>query len=252
MMKPQPKRLSPPSTQSGFTIIESLLAILIVTALLVGIAPVITLSVATRLQARRVEQGTQAARTYIDGVRSRKIDPPAHLRPLAEVEPVPGTGKERFVPRIGAFSAINAPGRGIANVFNCEAATYCRNQTNLSLYCADFDGSGACENTSVSDLIVQAFRSTIAAPGNPTVALDPNDNGSKGFLLGVRVYRAAAFNGETEPLLTTQDTGGKKVATNTAGTGSMRLPLVEMTTEVGGTTDSPYSGLCQRLGGCKQ
>ena len=251
MMKSQPKRLSPPSTQSGFTIIESLLAILIVTALLIGIAPVITLSVATRLQARRVEQATQAARTYIDGVRSRKIDPPDHLRPLAEVQVDPNTGDKTFVPRIGAFSAIYAPGRGSANA-NCNAATYCRNQANLSLYCADFDGSGACENSSVSDLIVQAFRSTIADPGNPTVALDPTDDGSKGFLLGIRVYRAAAFNGEPEELLTTQDTGGKKVATNTAGTGSMRLPLVEMTTEVGGTTDSPYNGLCQRLGGCKQ
>jgi type II secretory pathway pseudopilin PulG len=42
---------------------------------MVGIAPVLVLSVATRVQARRVELGTQAARTYIDGVRSGKNYP---------------------------------------------------------------------------------------------------------------------------------------------------------------------------------
>src|SRR6476646_10172642 len=65
-----------PSSQSGFTIIESLLAILVVSLLMTAISPVIVLSVATRVQAKRVEAGTQAAKTYIDGVRSGVIDPP--------------------------------------------------------------------------------------------------------------------------------------------------------------------------------
>jgi hypothetical protein len=128
---------------------------------------------------------------------------------------------------------------------------YCVNNTVLSLYCVDFDGDGACNNTSPSDLIIQSFRSTIAAPGS-TTALDPNDDGRKGYLMSVRVYRAAAFNGSTD-FKTTRDKGGKKVATNTAGTGDLSAPLVEMTTEVRGTSgENAYDGLCDRLGGCQQ
>jgi prepilin-type N-terminal cleavage/methylation domain-containing protein len=79
MMIRQPKQLFPPETQSGFTIIECLLAIILVSILLTAIAPVIALSVATRVQARRVEQATQAAKSYIDGVRAGKITPPQNI-----------------------------------------------------------------------------------------------------------------------------------------------------------------------------
>jgi len=234
MMKHQLKRLSPPSTQSGFTIIESLLAILIVTALLVGIAPVITLSVATRLQARRVEQATQAARTYIDGVRSGKIAPPKHVEELVEVD-----ANNNFDPKRDQFSDTRAP-RSIA-IPNCRSTLgtfpYCRDNANLSLYCADFDGDGACRNSSTTDLIVQAFRTGI----------DAADNGSKGYLLGIRVYRAAAFNGNTN-FQTTKDVG-RKVRTNTGGTGEYRAPLVEMTTEIAGQSLDPFKSFCDRLGG---
>jgi type II secretory pathway pseudopilin PulG len=252
-MTHQLKRLSPPSTQSGFTIIESLLAILIVTALLVAIAPVIALSVATRVQARRVEQATQAARTYIDGVRSGKITAPARVKLLDEVVDLPNGN--RFVPkRDGAtgFAELNAPPR--LSIPNCRATAdpidpkfphYCRNAPDLSLYCIDFDGDNICQNSSNKDLIVQAFRS----------GTDSADDGSKGYLLAVRVYRAAAFNGSTV-FQTTQERlreGGKKVATNTAGTGDYRAPLVELTTEVRGTNnEKAYDGFCDRLGGCQQ
>jgi len=267
MMTHQTKQPSTPSTQSGFTIIESLLAILIVTALLIAIAPVITLSVATRLQARRVEQATQAARTYIDGVRSGKIIPPSRLVPLEEAV-INGT-VQTFEPKRLRFAAVVAPPN--LTIANCQATDtppdptvppdlndparkyphYCVNTTQLSLYCVDFDGDNVCRNSSTTDLIIQSFRSTIAAPGG-TAALDPNDVGRQGYLMSVRVYRAAAFDGGPEGFLTTRNNDGKKVATNTAGTGDMRSPLVEMTTEVRGTADeNAYDGFCDRLGGCQ-
>jgi len=248
MLKHQLKRLSPPSTQSGFTIIESLLAILIVTALLVGIAPVITLSVATRLQARRVEQATQAARTYIDGVRSGKIATPERVRVFTEVNEVT-PGNKIFDPKRDLFSDTPAPPQGITITdINCRsprpAFPYCINQPRLSLYCADFDGDGACSNRSTTDLIVQAFRS----------ALPVDDDPSKGYLLGVRVYRAAAFNGNTN-FQTTKEVG-RKARTNTGGTGDYTAPLVELTTEVQTRPDpeappeKQYKDFCDRLGGC--
>ena len=73
-------------SQSGFTIVESLVAMLIISILMTVIAPVIVLSVGNRVQARRVELASGAARTYIDGVESGVIEPPKHTITLDEVD----------------------------------------------------------------------------------------------------------------------------------------------------------------------
>ena len=57
------------SRDAGYTIIESLVAMIVVSVLMIAIAPVMAFSVATRVQARRVELATMAARTYIDALR---------------------------------------------------------------------------------------------------------------------------------------------------------------------------------------
>lgn len=54
---------------SGYTIIESLVAMIVVSVLMIAIAPVMAFSVATRVQAKRVELATQAARAYMDALR---------------------------------------------------------------------------------------------------------------------------------------------------------------------------------------
>jgi len=59
----------------GYTIIESLVAMIVVSVLMIAIAPVMAFSVATRVQARRVELATQAAKTYIDALRTGAIPP---------------------------------------------------------------------------------------------------------------------------------------------------------------------------------
>jgi len=64
------------SRDGGYTIIESLVAMIVVSVLMIAIAPVMAFSVATRVQARRVELATQAARTYIDTLRSGAIASP--------------------------------------------------------------------------------------------------------------------------------------------------------------------------------
>jgi prepilin-type N-terminal cleavage/methylation domain-containing protein len=61
------------SRDGGYTIIESLVAMIVVSVLMIAIAPVMAFSVATRVQARRVELATQAARTYIDALRTGAI-----------------------------------------------------------------------------------------------------------------------------------------------------------------------------------
>ena len=63
------------SRDGGYTIIESLVAMIVVSVLMIAIAPVMAFSVATRVQARRMELATQAARTYIDALRTGAVRP---------------------------------------------------------------------------------------------------------------------------------------------------------------------------------
>ncbi|MCF3569102.1 hormogonium polysaccharide secretion pseudopilin HpsB [Planktothrix agardhii 1806] len=116
---------SPPATQSGYTILEGLMAVVVVSVMLLAIGPVIAFSVGTRVQAKRVELATQAARSYIDGVKSEGIPAPTIDN---SVKP-----KEKPVP------------------------------TDITeLYCVDFDGdkdndTKLCETTSPVDMFVQGI-----------------------------------------------------------------------------------------------
>ncbi|MHC5830792.1 MAG: prepilin-type N-terminal cleavage/methylation domain-containing protein, partial [Nostoc sp.] len=77
MIKHKPQQISQPSDESGFTIIESLVAIIVVAILLAAIAPTIVIATATRVQSKRVELATQAVRTFIDGVKTGAVTTPA-------------------------------------------------------------------------------------------------------------------------------------------------------------------------------
>lgn len=58
---------------SGYTIIESLVAMIVVSVLMIAIAPVMAYSVAIRVQARRTELAAMAGTAYINGLRSGAI-----------------------------------------------------------------------------------------------------------------------------------------------------------------------------------
>ncbi|WP_017747367.1 hormogonium polysaccharide secretion pseudopilin HpsB [Scytonema hofmannii] len=207
--------------QKGFTIIESLVALLVVSILLAAIAPVITLSVATRLQSRRVELATQAAKSYIDGVRTQKI-----------VSPVTTGSTSTPIYQYGAPTATGS--------LTCTANSYCTVPTGTSLFCVDFDGTDACEATSPIDMIVQAFRSQNASTT------------TTGYVLGVRVYRSDAFKLSTTLSRNNATGNGEKVTQKsfTGGAGKRTLPLVEMTTDINDIVPK-YNDLCTRFpGGC--
>ncbi|NES19880.1 MAG: type II secretion system protein [Symploca sp. SIO3E6] len=199
---PQKKTTQP--NQSGFTIIESLVAIIVISILMLGLSPVIFLSVAARVQSRRVERGTEVARTYIDGVRSGAI-------PATNV--VVGAATDRTLEAGPVPTALNPvdwsdPG---------------------GLYCVDLDASGGCEAGSMNDMVVQGFRT----PGDA----------DRGYLLGVRVYRAHAFSGG-EPLQK-----GQTQSSFSGTLGNSKVPVVEMTTEIppSGAFQDNFSEWCARL-----
>ncbi|BAZ36996.1 hypothetical protein NIES4101_29170 [Calothrix sp. NIES-4101] len=218
------------SNDSGFTIIESLMAIVVVAILMVAIAPAIVLSVATRVQAKRVELATDAASSYIDAVRSATILPPAITKRAA-----------------GATTDPEPPDAPSGTLTCTKSSDYCSSPTspttppNYSVYCVNGDTQEGCQNNSLRDMIVQAFGYNSAS-----------SNAENGYKLGVRVYRADAFKtGITLKALKDKDSQGKDIKKQSAFTGGTGLfkeqpPLVEFTTEIISKGTS-FSDLCGRL-----
>lgn len=110
------------SSEAGYTILEGIMAIVVVSVMMIAIGPVIALSVGTRLQAKRTQMATQAARSYIDYVKGLDVDADEH-------PPVSST----------AVNEVDAP----------PAAD------TTDLYCVDFDNTGECELDSTVDMYVQ-------------------------------------------------------------------------------------------------
>jgi prepilin-type N-terminal cleavage/methylation domain-containing protein len=253
MMIPKQKLPSPPSTQSGFTLIECLLAIIIVAVLLVAVAPALVLSVATRVQARRVELATQSAQTYIDGLRAGKIPPPPYGVVIKPIPNQPGSYTSflnSFTPPRGGV--LTCPTPPTPATLLTPVNYYCKDAKGYPyLYCVDLDDKPNLDgNCTRGDYLVQGFRSFIPMVGNPSEP-DPSDNGSLGYTLGIRVYRADAMNinGDLKTTVDPQDPQGRsrKVATFTGGAGDRSAPLVETTTEIR-PAQSSYESLKQRLG----
>ncbi|MEG3836512.1 prepilin-type N-terminal cleavage/methylation domain-containing protein [Microcoleus sp. Z1_C3] len=138
----------------GYTIIESLVAMIVVSVLMIAIAPVMAFSVATRVQARRVELATQAATAYINALRTGAIKPG-----------VAGSGFP--IQAAGDLAGARVPTVG-------------------ETYCVDMDGGG-CSPSSNKDFRVQG------AWLNPDTSITGGDPTSKGYQLLVRVYRADSF-----------------------------------------------------------
>jgi hypothetical protein len=95
------------------------------------------------------------------------------------------------------------------------------------LFCIDADGSG-CTTGSTKNYVIQAFRYSASSTDN-----------TKGYLLGIRVYRPDAFANSTALKQ------ASKPPTYAAGLGDPKAPLLEMTTEI--TKGVAFSDFCNRL-----
>ena len=216
--KPQP---ASPSSESGFTIIESLMAIVVVAILMTAIAPVIILSVATRLQARRVELATDAAKAYIDGVRSGTIPAPTITKKSA-----------------GATTDPPPPDAPSGTLTCNKSNDYCSSPTSssASLYCFNRDNTDGCTTSSYQDMVIQTF-------GYNSASIDAQE----GYKLGVRVYRADAFkSGITLKALKDKDIKIQNSFTGGTGLTAIQAPLVEFTTEISNKSTS-FGNFCDRL-----
>ncbi|MEG4585871.1 hormogonium polysaccharide secretion pseudopilin HpsB [Microcoleus sp. MOSTC5] len=135
MIKRQQPQSLHKSPEAGYTIIESLVAMIVVSVLMIAIAPVMAFSVATRVQAKRIEMATQAAKTYIEALRSGAINQgfPTQYTTNNDLHNTP------------APTDINA------------------------LYCIDKDGDQTCTAGSNQDLVVQGYYfNNLPATTDPT------------------------------------------------------------------------------------
>jgi prepilin-type N-terminal cleavage/methylation domain-containing protein len=222
MIKRKRLIIKPSSNESGFTIIESLMAMIVVAILMTAIAPVIVLSTATRLQSKRIDQATQASRAFIDAVKTGTIDPDKIVEKI-ELEPA-----TKDKPRTDLKD-------NLTDLTKMKAPV-----DKSNLFCIDKNGKftlpgGNCGETKNNGFFIQALKITVQGSR-------PND----GFRLAIRVYRKDAFD-SPGPLLASNETKNNKQNTFTGGLGQTKTPLVEMTTDIGNTSTS-FSSLCSRLG----
>jgi type II secretory pathway pseudopilin PulG len=213
MTKRQQQQNLSDSRDGGYTILESLVAMIVVSVLMIAIAPVMAFSVATRVQARRVELATQAARTYINALRTGAI------KDVPKGFPIPVT---------------------TSNVADATAPT-----DYNTLYCVDMDGSGTCERESTKDFVVQgAWLNDKATASDVT---------SKGYELLVRVYRADSFASGAPGLkqypksATKQSVVGSGLGDRTMPVVEMTTQIPPTTQGA----SSAYRSLCDRTKGCK-
>ncbi|BAY01116.1 hypothetical protein NIES19_03460 [Anabaena cylindrica PCC 7122] len=212
MIKRKQQQTSHPDRNSGFTIIESLVAIVVVSILLAAIAPVIVLSTATRVQARRIELASHAAKTFIDGVRTGSITTPVVVSTLS----TPTTGSPRNI--------TATPGDYLVNTTKMPAPT-----SATGLYCLRKDNViNVISNISTDCLDINNINFFVQA-GRIVQSTGLND----GYRLAIRVYRGdVEFGNSSNPVLVSQGNTKNQASTVTGGLGNKQAPLVEMTTDV--------------------
>ncbi|NDJ16268.1 type IV pilus modification PilV family protein [Myxacorys almedinensis] len=176
-------------SDQGLTLIEGLVAIIIVTITVVSITPPIFWATGSRVQTRRAEQALQLAQGEIDRVRALVERDKFELADLP-----PAAGDEEEVrkaattdPGIAAPNSAQESNKIVTADPKCSA-----NKSNTLIpdskekyIQVDVDTDGSCE----ADFLVQTFRSTgLNSSGD---ALVPGEKPAA-FVMGVRVYSFVA------------------------------------------------------------
>jgi len=207
---------------AGFTIMESLIAMVVVSSLMLAISPVLILSASTRVQSRRVELSAQIARSFIDGVRSGRIR-------AEDITPVNININQN------ALSSRNITNSTDGYLFSSASMAAPTSETKKDLYCVQSDGTilpPDCSSNQNNLFYIQAGRTSINGS-------DPKD----GYRLAVRVYRKD-IDFEKTVLANTNNTKNTQAV---VGSGNKQAPLVEIIADIANNNTS-FTDLCNRLG----
>lgn len=225
----------------GFTLVEPLMALVVVSVLLVTTAPVIVLSVASRVRARQIELASQAARSYIDNLRSKSIDPPSTVNPNPNVTRTALARDFRYT----TCTADQTPSTRTATDPACVRfpVPLGNNFMPPTFTAADFtkgdntdqgvliDGNGNGSYRDIIDFRIQAIRTMI--PGE-TVATPATADAvrRRGYSLIVRVYQGNSTLGQPLSVREVERAFSASTSGNTRRTRDN--PLVVMRTEITG------------------
>ena len=220
-------RRSLESEDAGFTLLESLVAAAVVGILIVSIAPMVALSTSARVNARRIDQATQAGRSYIDAVRGGVIDVTNFPDNLVQPNSLASSTNAQSQ---YTFESIVVP-----TTVSFPPATICNNALALNVpsgrvpgICIDANGNGFSTNDP-QDFFIQPMRSGPyrSVPGGAATELR-----DQGFWLAIRVYRADALSaGALAPRIGTEPECAQS-KTPFSSTGTSRCPIVTMRSQI--------------------
>lgn len=154
------------ANDDGLTLLECLAAIVVVGMVGASIAPVLVLSVATRIQSQKAEQAIALAQGEVDRIRVL-VEQGSDDDFTAAVDSLP---LDTTATSIQTVAAPTAPATPItqANIANFDQIT--------ETVAVDIDDDGEF------DFAVQRFRKMVADPADNTIPVE------EGLIVGVRVY----------------------------------------------------------------
>ncbi|MGC1217906.1 MAG: prepilin-type N-terminal cleavage/methylation domain-containing protein [Phormidesmis sp.] len=213
---------------SGLTLIECLVAIAVIALTSATIAPIMVLSVATRVQNQKTEQALQIAQGEVDRIRLLVERSPTYTSAdlaLAEsasaplpttISPTPGTA----ITTVGKPTSLAA-----------ESVWTASGYVPSAVKAREIDVNG--DNS--PDFVLQSFRG-----GAVEVAVSPSILMPVAFDMGVRVYDYAAVTDDTGNIVSVLDTDAATLGF-TSGEGQRgRKPLAVLYTQII-NSDSPQS-----------
>ncbi len=202
-------------SESGFTLIEGLVAIIIVSITVISITPPIFWATASRAQTRRAEQALQLAQGEIDRVRALVERQPENIK-LTDLPPSTGTNEETVRTSVDTPNVAKT-----TNMVTTASLAKCANRddsldagiTTDPKQFIQVDINADCE----VDFLVQTFRSNgLNNEGNAVLT----GQAPAGFVMGVRVYSAVAKRSISEGKTLRSDAGS---LVGTTGLGNQQL-----------------------------
>lgn len=204
------------NSEQGISLLECLMAIVVISVVIASFTPPIFLAVATRVQNRRAEQAIQLAQGEVDKVRR-----------IVEV----GNYRDTDLPPVGSSNVRQQGAPGDSRRLEIQ-----RNPPELFPSSASSSAAIDVNGDTRPDFYVQTYRSPGVQYSSPS---NPDSNRTVAFCLGVRVYSASAIRDNFGTLESPPQRLASLQMTTAQGS-QRRRPLAAMYTSVV-RSDKDYS-----------
>ncbi|MBW4652110.1 MAG: prepilin-type N-terminal cleavage/methylation domain-containing protein [Kaiparowitsia implicata GSE-PSE-MK54-09C] len=180
------RRSAASTTESGVTLIESLVAIIVIGITAALITPPLFIATASRSQNRKAEQANQIAQAEVDRIRvlvSNGQHEQRYLPDIAGAFAAGTIGSEGVIPPSNAASLMQSPNA------SCNTYNPYTDIRTLRLSALRIDVDGNCE----TNFYMQVFRDRgVVSAREQGLQSDPNQQRPSTFRLAVRVWSNAA------------------------------------------------------------